>query len=81
MDILKKLEVIFKDVFDDEDIVLTNETTANDIEDWDSLAQINLLVAIKKEFKINFDLEEVSQYKNVGDIINAIKEKMEVGTR
>ena len=58
MDILKKLEDIFRDVFDDEDIVLTNETTANDIEDWDSLAQINLLVAIKKEFKINFDLEE-----------------------
>ncbi|WP_270465091.1 MULTISPECIES: acyl carrier protein [Fusobacterium] len=81
MDILQKLEVIFRDVFDDEDIVLTNETTANDIEDWDSLAQINLLIAIKKEFKINFDLEEVSKYKNVGDIINAIKEKVEVGTR
>ena len=75
MDILKKLEVIFKDVFDDEDIVLTNQTTANDIEDWDSLAQINLLVAIKKEFKINFDLEEVSQYKNVGDIVEAIEQK------
>ena len=42
MDILKKLEVIFRDVFDDEGILLTNETTANDIEDWDSLAQINL---------------------------------------
>ena len=81
MDILQKLEVIFRDVFDDEDIVLTNETTANDIEEWDSLAQINLLIAIKKEFKINFDLEEVSKYKNVGDIINAIKEKVEVGTR
>lgn len=81
MDILQKLGVIFRDVFDDEDIVLTNETTANDIEDWDSLAQINLLIAIKKEFKINFDLEEVSKYKNVGDIINAIKEKVEVGTR
>lgn len=76
MDILKKLEVIFRDVFDDEDIVLTNETTANDIEDWDSLAQINLLIAIKKEFKINFDLEEVSKYKNVGDMVNAIKKKI-----
>lgn len=74
MNILKKLEVIFRDVFDDEDIVLTNETTANDIEDWDS--QINLLVAIKKEFKINFNLEEVSKYKNVGDMVNAIKEKL-----
>lgn len=80
MDILKKLEVIFRDVFDDEDIVLTNETTANDIEDWDSLAQINLLIAIKKEFKINFDLEEVSKYKNVGDIVEAVKKKLEVGT-
>ena len=75
MDILKKLEVIFRDVFDD-DIVLTNETTANDIEDWDSLAQINLLVAIKKEFKINFNLEEVSKYKNVGDMVEAIGKKL-----
>ena len=76
MDILKKLEDIFRDVFDDEDIVLTNETTANDIEDWDSLTQINLIVAIRREFQINFDLEEVSKYKNVGDMVNAIKEKL-----
>lgn len=76
MDILKKLEVIFRDVFDDEGILLTNETTANDIEDWDSLAQINLIVAIRREFQINFDLEEVSKYKNVGDMVNAIKEKL-----
>ncbi len=48
MDILKKLEVIFRDIFDDEDIVLTNETTANDIEDWDSLAQINYF--LKKDY-------------------------------
>lgn len=75
MDILKKLEIIFRDVFDDESIVLTNKTTANDIEDWDSLAQINLIIAIKKEFKINFDLEEVSKYKNVGDMVEAIEKK------
>ena len=76
MDILEKLEIIFRDVFDDENIILTNETTANDIEDWDSLAQINLLVAIKKEFKINFDLEEVSKYKNVEDMVKAIEKKV-----
>ena len=64
MDILKRLEVIFRDVFDDENIVLTNETTANEI------------VAIRREFKINFDLEEVSKYKNVGDMVKAIKEKL-----
>lgn len=76
MDILKKLEDIFRDVFDDENIILTDETTANDIEDWDSLAQINLIVAIKKEFKIEFDLEEVSTYKNVGDMVKAVKKKI-----
>ena len=76
MDILKRLEVIFRDIFDDENIVLTNETTANDIEDWDSLAQINLIVAIRREFKINFDLEEVSKYKNVGEIVKAIENKL-----
>ncbi len=76
MDILKKLEVIFRDIFDDEDIVLTNETTANDIEDWDSLTQINLIVAIRREFKINFDIEEASKYKNVGDIVKIIDKKI-----
>ncbi|PHI17005.1 acyl carrier protein [Fusobacterium polymorphum] len=76
MEVLKKLEIIFRDIFDDEDIILTNETTADDIEEWDSLAQINLLVAIKKEFGINFDLEEVSKYKSVEDIVKAIEEKI-----
>ena len=76
MDILKKLEDIFRDIFDDENIILTDKTTANDIEDWDSLAQINLIVAIKKEFKIEFDLEEVSTYKNVGDMVKAVKKKI-----
>ena len=76
MDILKKLEVIFRDVFDDEDIVLTNETTANDIEDWDSLAQINLIVAIRKEFKVEFSMEEVGNLKSVGEIVKKIEEKL-----
>lgn len=73
--ILKKLNEIFIDVFDDEDILLTMETTAEDIDDWDSLAQINLIIAIKDEFNIDFEFEEVATYKNVGDMVNAIKEK------
>ena len=81
MEVLKKLEIIFRDIFDDEDIILTNETTADDIEEWDSLAQINLLVAIKKEFGINFDLEEVSKYKSVEDIVKAIEEKINKNTK
>ena len=75
-DIFQRLNTIFRDIFDDDNIVVNDATTADDIEDWDSLAQINLIVAIRREFKINFDLEEVSKYKNVGDMVNAIKEKL-----
>ncbi|MBE6895157.1 MAG: acyl carrier protein, partial [Ruminococcaceae bacterium] len=55
--ILKDLEVIFQDIFDDEDIVLTEATNSDDIEDWDSLEQINLLVAIEKKYSIKFKLD------------------------
>ena len=65
-EIMAKLNEIFCDVFDDEDIVLTNETTADDIEDWDSLEQINLLVAIEKQFNIKFQLADVADLENVG---------------
>lgn len=67
---------IFKDVFDDNSIVLTRETTAADIEDWDSLAQITLLVAIEKEFKINLSLHEVKMLRNVGDMLDIIQLKV-----
>lgn len=70
------LTEIFKDVFDDNSIVLTRETTAADIEDWDSLAQITLLVAIEKEFKINLSLDEVKMLRNVGDMLDIIQRKV-----
>ena len=76
MDILNKLQEIFRDVFDDETIVLTNETTQDDIEDWDSLAQINISGAIKKDFKIDFSMEEIGKLKNVGEIVKKIEEKL-----
>ena len=76
MDILNKLQEIFRDVFDDETVVLTDETTQDDIEDWDSLAQINIIVAIKKEFKVDFTMEEIGNLKNVGAIIKKIEEKL-----
>ena len=74
-EIMAKLNEIFCDVFDDEDIVLTNETTADDIEDWDSLEQINLLVAIEKQFNIKFQLADVAYLENVGSMVDLI-EKM-----
>ena len=73
--IMAKLNEIFCDVFDDEDIVLTSETTSDDIEDWDSLEQINLLVAIEKQFNIKFQLADVADLENVGAMIDLV-EKM-----
>ena len=55
MEILNSLEEIFKDIFDDEELKLERETSADDIDDWDSLAQINLIVAIEKEFNVKND--------------------------
>ncbi|MDB4746590.1 acyl carrier protein [Verrucomicrobia bacterium] len=66
--ILVKLQEIFIDIFDDEDINLTFETTADDIEDWDSLSHINLVVAIEKDYKMKFALGELQDLKNVGDM-------------
>ena len=65
-DIFARLTDIFRNVFDDDEIVLTDSTTADDIEDWDSLEQINLLVAIEKRFNIKFQLADVSHLENVG---------------
>lgn len=76
MNILAKLQEIFRDVFDDETIILINDTTQNDIEDWDSLAQINIIVAIKKEFKVDFTMEELGNLKSVGEIVKKIEEKL-----
>ncbi|MBQ5782620.1 MAG: acyl carrier protein [Oscillospiraceae bacterium] len=71
--IFEELTEIFRDIFDDEEIELTDETTADDIEDWDSLEQINLLVAIEKKFSIKFQLAEVSHLANVGDMVDLVQ--------
>ena len=72
-EILAKLNEIFCDVFDDEDIVLTDATTSDDIEDWDSLEQINLLVAIEKQFSIKFSLADVPDLENVGAMVDLVE--------
>lgn len=71
-----KLTEIFRDNFDDDNLVLTDETTAEDIEDWDSLAQIDLIVAIQKEFDIKLKIKEVNSTKNVGEMIDLILNKV-----
>ena len=74
--ILEKLNEIFVDVLDNEDIKLTETTTAADIEEWDSLYHIQLVVAIEKHFKIKFTASEIQSWKNVGDMTNAVKSKL-----
>lgn len=76
-DVMKRLNDIFCTVFDDDSIVLTDETNAEDIEDWDSLEQINLIVAIENEFEMMFDMSEVSDLANVGEMADLIMSKAE----
>lgn len=74
-EILKELNKVFCQVFDDEDLRITEETTAADIEDWDSLEHINLIVACEKKFSMKFDISEIAKMKNVGDMVKMIMEK------
>ncbi len=72
-DIFAKLTEIFEDVFDREGIELGEETTAKDVEGWDSLTHIALLAAVEDEFEIKFDMKEVQGLKNVGAMVSAIE--------
>lgn len=70
--ILAAVQDIFRDNFDDEELEITRETCADDIEDWDSLEQINLLTAIEKKFGLKFQLADVRGLANVGDLLDLI---------
>lgn len=74
--IMEEVTEIFHEVFDDEDIVLTEETTAGDIEDWDSLMHITLITELENHFQIKFKLKEVTGMGNVGETIDLIEEKL-----
>ena len=76
MDIMEELQEIFRDVFDDEELVLTEKTCADDIEDWDSLAQIRLVVAIEKHFNVKFAMEEVEALQDVGGMADLVRSKL-----
>jgi len=72
MSTIEKLTKVFQQVFDDDSIVLTPQTTANDIDDWDSLSHVNLILAVENHFNIRFTQKELLQQKNVGDLIKGI---------
>jgi acyl carrier protein len=74
--ILKQVNDVFKDVLDNDDIVLADTTTAKDIEEWDSLTHIQLIVAIEKKFKLRFNSSEINSWKNVGEMCAAIEKRL-----
>jgi acyl carrier protein len=74
-EILKQVNLIFIDTLDDEDVIIEENTTANDVDEWDSLTHIQLVVAIEKYFKIRFTAKEIQSWNNVGEMINCIQEK------
>ncbi len=75
-DIFEKLNEIFTDVLDLDKCELTDRTSANDIEEWDSLSHIQLIVAIEKEFKIRFSSLEIMKWRNVGELVDSIMSKI-----
>ncbi len=74
-EIFERLNGVFRDVFDDDSIEVNPNTTADDIEDWDSLNHITLIDAVESEFGVKFTMGEVSGMKNVGEMAEIIQRK------
>lgn len=73
--VFERLTKVFRDVFDDDSIEINNLTTADDIDDWDSLEHINLVSAVEGEFSMRFKMREVSSMNNVGEMASIILER------
>lgn len=71
-EVFEKVTDIFRDVFDDDTLVIGDSTNSDDIEDWDSLEHIQLVVGIEKEFKVKFDIKTVNTLENVGQMVDLI---------
>jgi acyl carrier protein len=71
-DVLFQINEVFIDTLDNEDIVIEESTQATDVDEWDSLTHIRLVVAIEKHFKIRFTSMEIQSWKNVGEMMNTI---------
>ncbi len=73
--VYEKLSAVFRDVFDEDDLVLKPETTADDVEGWDSLTHVRLVLAVSKAFGVKFSASEVGGFKNVGEFVDVIAAK------
>ena len=75
-DILKRVEEIFREELELDDLVLTDETTADEVEEWDSLSHIQLVAAMEEAFGIEFKSREILSWENIGDLIDSIEKKI-----
>lgn len=69
----KKLNEIFKDIFDNDNIEVSDNTTAKDIKDWDSLIHITLISAVESEFNMRFEMKDIINMKTVGEMVDIIE--------
>ncbi len=76
MTTLEKIQPVFRDVLDDENLTVTEATVASDVEDWDSFAQMQIVMGIEQMFGIKFSTDEVTGFKNVGDIVKTIEKRV-----
>jgi acyl carrier protein len=75
-EILASVADIMRDVFDDDDLQIGLDTSADDVEDWDSLSHIRLIVAVERKFNFKFKNSEIESLKNVGELVNLIATKV-----
>jgi acyl carrier protein len=78
-DVLSRLNQVFQDVFDDDELTITTKTTAQDVEGWDSLMHVTLLVNVEKAFGVRFTSSEVAALKNVGELVDLIARRAGAG--
>jgi len=76
IEIKTRLQNVFRDVFDNEEMELFDEMTAEDVEEWDSLKHVQLMVASEQEFGVTFKTAEIMELKNVGELISLIQKKL-----
>ena len=77
-EVLSQVQDIFRDILDEDSITLTEEKTANDVDGWDSLTHIQLIVAIEKHFKIKYTSKEILSWKNVSELIDSTCNKLNI---
>lgn len=76
MTTMETLDGVFRQVFDDDTIEITPETTADDVDGWDSLSHVNVILAVESKFRIRFTSKEILGFRNVGDMMKCIEGKL-----